>query len=51
MHDLAELGMLLSGRATANRKDFFDARIEQAFAEDALADHSGGSEENYVHLD
>ena len=43
-------GMLLSSAAAADGEDFFDSGIEQAFAEYALADHSGGSEEDDVHL-
>jgi hypothetical protein len=40
VHDLAEFRVLLPGGAAADGEDFFDARIEQAFAQSTLADHA-----------
>jgi hypothetical protein len=49
MHDFAQLGMLLSGRAAPDRKHAFNAGIEQALAQHALPDHAGGAEQDDFH--
>ena len=50
MHQFAKLLVLLPGGASSNREDGMHIRIEQAFAQDALADHAGCAEENGVHM-
>ena len=49
MHDFAQLGILLAGRAAPDRKHALDAGIEQAFAQHALPDHSGCAEQDDFH--
>ncbi len=49
VHDLAQLGILLAGRTASDRKHAVDSGIEQAFAQDALPDHSGGAEQDDFH--
>ena len=43
--DLAEFGVLLAGRAAAYRCDQLHVGVEQAFAQHALADHSGSAKD------
>jgi hypothetical protein len=45
MNDFAELGVLLTGRSASYREDAAHFGVEQTFAENALPDHSGGSEQ------
>jgi hypothetical protein len=40
----------LSGRAASDREHAFHARVEQAFAQHALAYHSGGAEQDDFHV-
>ena len=42
--------MLLARGRAHDGEDLVDAGIEEALAEDALADHAGCSEEDYVHV-
>ena len=49
MHQFAQLGVSLSGRAASDREHAFDISIEQAFAQYALPDHSGSAEKEYIH--
>ena len=48
-HDFLQLGMLRAGGATADREDASNLGIEKAFAQRALADHTGGAEDRNVH--
>jgi hypothetical protein len=41
---------VLAGWGADDGENLVDAGVEEAFAENALADHAGGSEEDYVHL-
>ena len=47
--EFAEFGVLLVAGCADDGEDLLDAGVEEAFAEDALADHAGCSEENDVH--
>src|ERR1700743_3159819 len=49
VQDFLQPGMSLSGRAAPDREHAFDAGIDQAFAQDALAYHSGGAEDDDLH--
>jgi hypothetical protein len=41
--------VVLAGGGAPDGYDDLDARIEQAFAQNALSDHSAGAEENDSH--
>ena len=41
--------MGLTGWGADDGEDLVDVGVEEALAQDALAYHAGGSEENYVH--
>ena len=41
--------MVLTGWCAHDGEDFLHVGVEEAFAENALADHAGCSEEDYVH--
>ena len=49
VHDFAQLGVLLVGRAAPDRKHAFDAIVEQAFTQYTLPDHAGGAEQDDLH--
>src|ERR1700712_3699408 len=49
VHDLAQLGVMLPGRAAPDREYAFDSGIDQAFAQHALPDHAGGAEQDDFH--
>src|SRR5664279_3055450 len=49
VHDFAQLGIALPGRAAPDREHAFDTGIEQAFAQHALSDHSGCAEQDDFH--
>src|ERR1700723_2999077 len=49
MDNLAKFRVLLPRLAAAYGEDLHNRRIEQAFAEYSLPDHSGGSEQDDVH--
>jgi len=48
--EFAELGVGLRGGLAHHGGDGGDVGTEEAFAQDALADHSGCAEEKYVHI-
>ena len=48
--EFAQFRMRLSGRAASDREHAFHAGIEQAFAQHALPDHSGGAEQDDFHV-
>jgi hypothetical protein len=50
VHQFAKFLVLLSSRAAPNGEDGLYVGIEQAFTQDALADHSGCAEEDDVHV-
>ena len=49
MQDFTKLGVLLPGRAAPDHQHALDAGVEQAFAQHALPDQSGGAEQNHFH--
>jgi hypothetical protein len=49
VEQFAELGMLLAGWGADDGEDLLDIGVEETFSQNALADHAGCSEENYVH--
>ena len=48
--EFAEFGVLLVGWGAHDGEDLLHFGVEQALAQDALADHSCRSEENYFHV-
>ena len=48
--EFAEFGVVLTGWSANDGEDLVDVGVEEAFAENSLADHAGCSEENYVHM-
>jgi hypothetical protein len=49
MHDVLQLWMSNAGRVTPDGDDTLNGGIEQAFAEDALANHSGSAKDQHAH--
>jgi hypothetical protein len=49
MRDLTQLGIALPGRTAADHEHGLDIGIEQAFAQRALPDHAGRTEQNDFH--
>ena len=49
LQDFLELGVLLAARPARHRKHALDTGIDQAFAQHALPDHSGGAEDDDLH--
>ena len=48
--EFAEFGVLLVGWGAHDGEDLRDVGVEEALAQNALADHARCSEENYLHL-
>jgi hypothetical protein len=49
VQDFAKLRVPLQAWAAPDHEHGLDARIEQAFAQHALPDHSGCAEQDYLH--
>ncbi len=49
VHDFAQLGVPLPGRAAPDREHAFHVSVEQAFAQDALPDHARCAEQDDFH--
>ncbi len=50
MQKFAEFRVLLSGSAPHDDHDVFHIGVQQAFAQNALADHAGGAEQKNPHV-
>ena len=48
--EFAEFGLLLVGWGANDGEDLVHVGVEEAFAQDALANHSRRSKENYFHV-